>query len=402
KAMIIFARKHFSQNNAFFFSFLIYLGIIVRASAALFRRFVVGVLPSLVSSTLSLTGLYLLIYPWYWKDIAFPQAAYYWMIPLYWVVWASSNLLGGTYDPPFKPIKVLKSTLFATIIILVFYALLPKSLQFSRLYILFGSLWFMFWVFVDRFARYFLLGESNGWNPRGKTRFLIVGDNEEFMRIKSMILQQWNDVEYIHGAHANLPYLESKGPCNALMEEGDLKNYDEIIFSAKDLSARSIIDWMTSILHTNVDFKIAQPETDFIIGSNSIEKPGEFYKININNLSRPENLRSKRFLDIITCLLLLLFSFILIWFYKNKRQLYRNVLAVLRSKKTWVGFFPSAEPYSDPLLPRIKAGVLHPNMQNGIEREELKDKLNLIYARDYSFTHDIKIIANAFFSLDRV
>lgn len=402
KAMIIFARKHFSQNHAFFFSFLIYLGIIVRASAALFRRFVGGVLPSLLSSTLSLMGLYLLIYPWYWKDIAFPQAAYYWMIPLYWVVWASSNLLGGTYDPPFKPIKVLKSTLFATTIILVFYALLPKSLQFSRLYILFGSLWFMLWVLIDRFARYFLLGEPNGWNPRGKTRFLIVGDNEEFLRIKSMILQQWNDVEYIHGAHATVPYLESKGPSTALMEEGDLKNYDEIIFSAKDLSARSIIDWMTSILHTNVDFKIAQPDTDFIIGSNSIEKPGEFYKININNLSRPENLRSKRFLDIITCLLILIFSFFLIWFYKNKRQLYRNVLAVLRSKKTWVGFFPSAKPYSDPLLPRIKAGVLHPNMQNGIEREEVKDKLNLIYARDYSFTHDIKIIASAFFSLDRV
>lgn len=401
KAMIIFAKKHFSHNHAFFFSFLIYLGILVRASAALVRRFTQIVLPSFLSSAISLTGLYALIYPWYWNSIAFPTSAYYWMIPIYWTIWASSNLLGGTYDPHFKPGKAFKSTLFATLMILVFYALLPKTLQFSRLYILFGALWFMLWIFIDRMARHLLFRQSNGWNPRGKTRFLIVADSEEFMRIKTMILQQMNDIDFVHGAHITSPYLESKANSNTLIEGGDFDHYDEIVFSAKDLSARIIIHWMTTIVRSSVDFKIAQPETDFIIGSNSIEKPGEYYKININNLSRPENLRSKRFLDIITCLLLVLSSWVIVWFYKNKRVFWRNFYDVLRSKKTWVGFFPSTSEYLDPQLPRIKTGILHPNMEQNIGSDELRDKLNLIYARDYSVAQDVKIICGALFSLDR-
>lgn len=401
KAMIIFARKHFSNNHAFFFSFLIYAGIVVRAAAALVRRFAVIVLPTLTSSLISLAGLYALIYPWQLNDISFPKSALYWMIPLYWVIWASSNLLGGTYDPPFKPIKVIKSTFFATFVILVIYALLPKTLQFSRLYIVFGSLWFMLWILTDRFLRYWLLRESNGWNPRGKTRFLIVADKEEFTRIKTMILQQWSDVEYVHGAHLKEPYLESKSQGNTMIDEGNFGNYDEIIFSAKDLSARTIIHWMTSLVRTNVDFKIAQPETDFIIGSNSIEKPGEYYKININNLSRPENLRSKRFLDIITCLLLLMSSWAIVWFYRSKKGLFRNIFQVLASQKTWVGFFPSASQYTDPLLPRIKTGVLPPSIKHPEVSDELKDKLNLIYARDYSVSYDIKLILASLFHLDR-
>jgi GT2 family glycosyltransferase len=401
KAMIIFARKHFSQNNAFFFSFFIYAGIIVRACAALIRRFVEIVLPPVLSSAISLAGLYAFKYAWQLNDISFPKSAFYWMIPMYWMIWTSSNLLGGTYDPPFRPVKVFKSTFFATLIILVIYALLPKTLQFSRLYIVLGSFWFMFWILLDRLVRYWLLRESNGWNPRGKTRFLIVADKEEFSRIKTMILQQWSEVEYIHGAHLKEPYLESKEHGNTMIDGGNLANYDEIIFSAKDLSARTIILWMTSLVRTNVDFKIAQPETDFIIGSNSIDKPGEFYKININNLSRPENLRSKRFLDIITCLLLILSLWAIIWFYRDKKGLIRNIYQVLISQKTWVGFFPSSSQYADPQLPKIKTGVLPPSVKHASVSDELKDKLNLIYARDYSVSHDIKLILASLFHLDR-
>ena len=400
KAMIIFARKHFSQNHAFFFSGLVYLGILVRACLALMRRFVTFYLPPLVSNAISLAGLYALTYPWQMNEIAFPKSAYYWMIPWYWTLWASSNLLGGTYDPPFKTLKVFKSTFYATFVILVVYALLPKTLQFSRLYILFGALWFALWVLFDRLIHYFILRRSNGWNLRRKTRFLIVADAHEFSRIKSMVLEQVTEVEYLHGAYVSSPYVESKADGNVLHETLNFEDYDEIIFSAKDLTAKTIIHWMTTIVQPNMDFKIAQPESDFIIGSNSLEKQGEFYKMNINNLSRPENLRSKRFLDIITCLMLLISSWAIIWFFRNKRKLIANFLEVLQSRKTWVGFFPTAGQYIDPLLPRIKTGVLHPNMNESISSEELKEKLNLIYARDYSLVQDIKIITASFFLLD--
>jgi len=401
KAMIIFARKHFSQNRAIFFSFLIYLGIIVRASIALLRRFFMFVFPSLLSNSIVLCGLYALTLPWQANHIEFPQVVYFWMIPCYWGIWAASNLLGGSYDPPFKPKKLLTSTLFATLLILVIYALLPKSLQFSRLYILFGALWFFAWVLLERLGRYLLLRQSNGWNLRGKTRFLIVADEEEFQRIKSMVLQQGKEVEYVHAAHTSQAFLESKVTTPCALEELNLSNYDEVIFSAKDLSAGTIIHWMITIQQSNLDFKIAQPDTDFIIGSNSIETPGEYYKININNLSRPEKLRSKRFLDLISSLLFLIFSWMLVAFYRNKIGFFQNILDVLRSKKTWVGFIPSKDNYVDPLLPRIKTGVVYPSYPPYSEPQEIKDKLNLIYARDYSVSQDIKILFTKLFSLDQ-
>lgn len=401
KAMIIFARKHFSQNHAFFFTALIYMGIFVRAGAALLRRFSLYVMPTLLSNLISVGGLYALTWPWRMQQIDFPQAAYYWMIPFYWLVWASSNLLGGTFDSPFKPKTLLKSSILATILILVVYALLPKNLQFSRLFILLGAVWFTLWVFIDRLIRHVVLRQSNGWNPRGKYRFLIVADVQEFSRIKSMLLQQWNEVEYIHGAHATQPYLESKIKGNTSLDAFDFKNYDEIIFSAKDLSAGTIIRWMTSIKDQHLDFKIAQPESDFIIGSNSIEGPGEYYKMNINNLNRPEHLRSKRFIDFVSSMLMLTFSFVLIWIFKNKRMWFKNVWDVLLSRKTWVGFLPTSGEFVDPLLPRLKTGVLHPVAESQTVSKEVKDKINLIYARDYSVLQDIQIIFRCFLSLDK-
>ena len=401
KAMIIFAKKHFSQNHAFFVSFLIYLGILVRASAALLRRLLVYVLPKLISNSISIMGLYALTYPWQVQNIDFPESAFYWMIPMYWIIFASSNLFGGTYDAPFKPKKLLKSTLFSTAIVLIIYALLPKTLQFSRLYILFAALWFALWIIIDRFGRYLFLREASGWNPRGKTRFLIIADALEFSRIKTMILQQWNEVEYVHGAHLTNSYMESKVSEHQTLEHLDMELYDEIIFSAKDMSAGSIIHWMTRINITRLDFKIAQPETDFIIGSNSIEKPGEYYKININKLNRPEHLRSKRFLDVLISVFILLFFPLLFIFFRHKKRLLKNCFDVLRSRKTWVGFIPKTGDYVDPLLPQLKAGILHPNFENAGDSNELKDKLNLIYARDYSVVQDMQIIFKAFFSLDR-
>jgi len=401
RAMIIFARKHFSQNHAFFFTALIYTGIFVRAGAALLRRFSVYVLPNLISNFISIGGLFVLTWPWQIQKITFPAAAYYWMIPFYWIVWASSNLLGGTFDSPFKPKTLLKSSILGTLLILVVYALLPKNLQFSRLFILLGAVWFIFWVLFDRIIRYVVLRQSNGWIPRGKQRFLIVADEQEFSRIKSMLLQQWNDVAYIHGAHVVQPYLETKIHENSSLDALDFRNYDEVIFSAKDSSAGTIIQWMTSIKDPHLDFKIAQPESDFIIGSNSIDEPGEYYRMNIDNLSRPEHLRSKRFIDLVTSTILLFFSILIIWLFKHKKMWFKNVFDVLFSRKTWVGFIPTSGQFVDPQLPRLKTGILHPELEKHAASKEVKDKINLIYARDYSVLQDIQIIFRCFLSLDR-
>jgi GT2 family glycosyltransferase len=401
KAMIIFAKKHFTQNNAAFFSFAIYLGIYLRATLALVRRMLEKVVPVLWSGGVLLLGLFALTHRWRMHDVTFPEIAYDIVIPFYFLTWTCVNLIMGAFDAPFKIGKFAKSTVIGTLVILVIYALMPKDFQFSRLYILAGAAWYFAWVVTDKLLQGLLLKSSMGWLLNPKKKFLILGDQQEFKRLKNLLIQNIKPIAYIHGVYKTESYPEAKCNLEEFPEKIDFSDYNEIIFSAKDLDAAQIISWMSQINAAHLDFKIAQPDTDFIIGSNSIETTGETYRVNINNLAKPENLRSKRFFDLILGALLLILSPVLIWLYGSKWQFYKNIYAVILSKRTWVGFYAKSTGYVDPQLPRLKQGILNPldGMENITSHQS--DKLNLIYARDFSILKDAKIIAEGFRHLDR-
>jgi len=72
-AMIIFARKHFSQKKAGFFELLLKLSIYLRASLALFKRFVKRILLPLSEFVLIYVGMSLLA-DYYATEIKFSQA----------------------------------------------------------------------------------------------------------------------------------------------------------------------------------------------------------------------------------------------------------------------------------------------------------------------------------------
>jgi GT2 family glycosyltransferase len=401
KAMSIFAKKHFKQNHAALFSAMIHLGIFIRALFAVINRGVKRIFPILWTGGTLLLGLYLLTLPWKNQHISFPSSAFSLLIPGYFLLWSSTNLLFGTYDPPFNIAKAIKGTLVGTLIILATYALLPKDLQFSRLYILLGGLWFIAWTFVDRFIQFYLFRQENGWNPLRKNRFLIIGDSEEYHRIKNLLIQNIQDIDYVHGVYVKEPYLEAKVSEEIWIDTLPFGDYDEVVFSAKNLDASKIIFYMSQLKFKTLDFKIAQPEADFIIGSNSIDTQGEAYRVNINSLSRPENLRSKRFVDFMSALIFLLLSPFIIWIYTNKRRFLQNAFNVLISRKTWIGFAENKNLKTDPFLPRIKTGVLTPADLHEGSSPEQQDKFNLIYARDYAVMQDLKFFLQSIPKLDR-
>jgi hypothetical protein len=86
-----------------------------------------------------------------------------------------------------------------------------------------------------------------------------------------------------------------------------------------------------------IEFKIAQPDTTYLIGSNSIDSSGDLYILNSNNLSRPENLRSKRFIDLLFSILLIFASPVFIWFFNDKYQFISNLFSIAIGKKSFVG-----------------------------------------------------------------
>ena len=191
----------------------------------------------------------------------------------------------------------------------------------------------------------------------------------------------------------------SIGAINQLDQIIHIHAIDEVIFCARDTSASSIIHWMTSIPN-NIEYKIAQPDSLSLIGSNSIETAGDLYVLNMNAVSKKDNVRIKRTFDLLLSTLLLILSPIFLYNYSNKRKFFKNLFNVWTGQKSIVGYnFSHSKDITE--LPRIKPGVLFPSDEITYNEEGLTDKLNLIYARDYHLRKDVLILFKAWTKLDR-
>jgi hypothetical protein len=234
---------------------------------------------------------------------------------------------------------------------------------------------------------------------RQKT-FAIVGDEVEFQRV-SEILRGTGKFKLLRVSPTNIREDNTVGTIDQLDQISHINKIDEIIFCAKNTESKKIIFWMTHLNSEKYDFKIAQPDTTFLIGSNSIENAGELYILNINAISKSENKRIKRILDVTISCLLLISAPILSWFYKNKLTFFQNVLHVLISRKTLIGYqFENSSETKNYLLPMIKKGVIP--VENWFSKNTSipSDNLNIIYARDYSPLIDLKLLLKNLNKLD--
>lgn len=401
RAMVIFAKKHFSQKNAWLFSFLINAAIYFRASLAIFARFIKKATLPAIDLAVITSGMFLLTNYWKINGIEFPQSLIYYAIPAYALVWLTCILFSGGYDSPIQLKKFPLGTAIGLLIILIFYGLLPKDWQFSRLFILIAASWTLLYYFISRIFLHFAINKRFSLTPVRNKRFVIVGSSEEYKRISDLLRQTGSKIEIIeHVSSGDEKESGAVGTINQLDQVVHIHGINEIIFSARDNSAGSIIQWMSTIASNKVDFKIAQPETLFLIGSNSIETAGDLYVLNINAISRTDKIRAKRTFDIVISLLLLVLSPILIFYYQQKLKFIANLIGVLFGKHSFVGY--SINPLINKIsLPRIKKGILTPLDSLPFEDNSLSDKMNLIYARDYSIRQDFLILTKAWKKLDR-
>jgi GT2 family glycosyltransferase len=401
RAMVIFAEKHFSKKNAKLFSFLINIAIYFRASLAIFYRFIKKSFLPVLDFTLILGGLFLLTRYWEQMNIEFPKNLLEIALPSYTLVWFLANIFAGTYDFPIKLKRTFFGSILGTLLILIIYALLPKEVQFSRLYILIGTLWVISYYLLSRLYLHFVVGKKFKLNAKTNSNFIIVGSEEESSRVKNMLIQLNSKIENTYFVSENEQKSENQiGIISQLDQFTNKYEIDEIIFCAKDISAQETIHWMSRLGNLNLDFKIAQPESLFLIGSNSINSAGDLYIFNINEISKKSNKRLKRTCDVLISFSLLVSLPISIWFFKQKLKFVKNMVLCLIGIKTLVGYYFLAN-INKEQLPVLKKGVLTPFDTLKFTEEQLVAKLNLIYARDYHIFKDLEIIQKAWKKLDR-
>jgi hypothetical protein len=232
--------------------------------------------------------------------------------------------------------------------------------------------------------------------------FAIIGEPSEIERVKQILKNTTQKVNQIHSVS---PLEEKRSGNSGVLSQLDqivhIHKIDEVIFCAKNTTAEIIIEWMSRMSSKQIEFKIAQPESMYLIGSNSIDSAGDLYVMEIYNISTAANKRNKRAFDISIALLHLVFSPFLIWGFKNKVRFFNNMWSVLIGKRSIVGYSFNAESYESN-LPQIRKGILTPiEGRNKTEKEALQAKLNLIYARDYNVLTDLQILLKNWNDLDR-
>lgn len=402
-AMIIFAKKHFSEKNAQMYSFLINLAIYFRASLALMTRFIKKAIIPIIDITFIILGLFIIAQNYQViEGITIPEKLLFIALPTYGGVWFLSQVFSGGYD---KPIKLMKNGVGAVVgtgLILIAYALLSKDYQFSRLIILLGGAWVAIYYLFSRLILHNLVGEHYRIGGAKNKRFAIVGDKDEVLRV-NQILQQTSKVQSVIYLASNAEEKTDQflGTFSQLDQAIDIQDIDEVIFCAKNISAAQIITKMLELEGRNVDFKIAQPETSFLIGSNSIDSQGDLYVMDINRVNKPANRRNKRLIDVGFSLLFLVLSPLLIWIYKQKGKFLKNMFHVFIGRLSFVGY-AKIQHASNLRLPNIRRGILNSMMMlpNTPDDDDAISRLNLIYAKNHSFIMDLKIIFRNLGKLD--
>lgn len=397
KAMAIFAKKHFSSNNAKLFDFLIHLAIFIRASIAITSRFIKQAFFPAIDFAFVLLGLYL-IKDFYESEFKFTEGYYSkrltnFAFPAYTLIWMFFNFLSGGYDRPFRLLKMIRGVLVGTGFILIIYSLLPEDYRFSRALILLGTAYAIFVYVITRLIYNTAGIKQFKFKTEEKSkRIVIIGSEEEFDRVYGLLkITRINAgfVGFVSNNDNGVKHQFFIGNFNQINEIVDIHNINEIIFCAKNISSQNIIDKMLTLVTKGVDFKIAPPESLSIIGSNSIDTAGDLYVIDVNNVGKPENKRKKRLFDLMASTLLLLMSPFLIFIQKNKFNFIANCFKVWFGIYSWVGY--GKAPRKD--LPEIKPSVLTPaDNQNNLKGEDKINLLFLSYSKDYSIEKDFKII----------
>lgn len=399
RAMVIFAEKHFSAGSARLFGNLINVAIWFRAAIAVLSRFAQRLFLPALDLALMVGGLFLLNYGYeVAKDWQHPRSLISIAFPAYALLWVVSVYLNGGYDKPIRLARIAAGIAIGSVLILVGYALLPEAYRFSRAVILLGTVWSLATVLFSRYLLSLSKAEDYALGTQSNSRFAIVGEGEEMHRIETLLRQINFDPQLVVHVSSSDAYIKAQpgfvAPLSRLQEVLDVFRIHEVIFCSSNITRQEIIRQMSVLQRPQVDYKIAPPESLFIIGSNSINTSGDLYMLDVTTIGKPANRRKKRLFDVVSALALLVTAPLTAWFTQKPGGYFGNCLKVLAGSASWVGYAQNDR--KGVSLPDLKPGVLTPaSGRTGVDHDAAR-RLNVNYARNYTVGLDVNHLVRNF------
>ncbi len=408
RAMIIFAQKHFSNKNARIYSLFINIAIYIRAALGIVRRVLLKLFEPVVDFLAIYLGFLFFIPIWELHKLGakdyYPTDYYLYVIPSYILIWLFFIFYAGGYEKRIHPINLFKGVVFGTFAIIVVYAFLPEDLRYSRALILLGSLWTFGSVFVSRLFGTYLFKENRKLLIKNHIkRIATIGSKNETERVLKILRESGKAFSFIGFISPNEKSIQKGGlGCLKQLEEiVKINKIDELIFCSEDIEGSAIIESMLATTHIDAEYKIAPPESASVIGSNSINTTGDLYVVDLNSLSTGINKRKKRTFDFTVSIMLLITWPVFAFVIRSSKEYLRNIVFVLFGKYTWVNIV--LDKHHIPGHENIIKGVLSPEdaMKQKKLSGALKERISIMYAKDYRVVNDIVIMFKGFKYLGR-
>jgi len=397
RAMVIFAKKHFDKGQASLFGLLIELAIYFRAGLAILRRLFGGLWQAGIDA-LTVFGIFYLATEWY-GEVADKQFDLPFILPVqlgYTFLTVLVLLYSSVYNHGFRFARLFKGWLIATLVLLGFYSMLPEIYRFSRAVLLMGSTGGLIAGLLWRTLLHSIAPSIFQIQLKTQARYGIVG-NEHSLKEIQVFIQGHNlphelvcGVQVEQDSSTQVGFVGQMEDLPLIIEDFRLS---DIVFDTRVISSGDMIRWMERLAPTGVRFRMAVGGTDlFIIGSQEAIGPndtvarGELERVNVASIKR-----IKRTSDLLTNLVLLLFSPILILWIDEKGGFIKNLYRVAIGKSSWVGFDPRG---AHSALPPMKPGVVFPLM-NRIIPNSAHDQCiaeNVSYLKEFHLFTDIGLV----------
>ncbi len=397
RAMAIFAKKHYGGTRLNPLLILINISVVLLSFFNFVKSIVKKYILIIVDYVICFYSMFAV--QKFWANFHFHNSGYYntsktsILFAVFSAIWVAGIFFAKGYHKNHF-VNMIKGLFGSTLLILVFYSLLPENIRYSRAIILISSLViFVLLLFFRLLFRRFFPGMIN--IGEGQKKIAIVGSRQEADRVIRIMDINGVDFEFM-GIVATDSGSAISGEMDLLGEIGhledivELNKLDEIIFCLKDIKMNKVTELMGKI-GRKVRIKVVPEESYGIIGSSDRNSKGEFYSMEVNyKLDNKFVLFFKYFSDKIVALFMLLFFPVIKVI--NPKFKFFYIMNVLSGKNTWIGYDSGDDEFAN--LPGLKKGIYTPvfsKKYKGVENNYLHN-LNVLYARNYNVWLDMEYL----------
>lgn len=399
KAMLIFARKHFSRGNLSLFMFLIQIAVYFRATLAILKRiwdklgFPMIEFGIILGNVIFIKNLWEKNYK-YTQGGAYPEIFDHLAAPIYAFAFVFFFMLLGAYKRPYRFRPIIIGVFLGFITIATITYLFP-DINFSRAIVGIASLTTPFIALINRAVHNYFLQGNVFFDLYFNRRTIIVADKTEFERVFQLIsdevLYDCDLAGYVTPSDTTEEDERCLGTIHQLNDILKIHKIEELIFCNQSVSTRDIITCMSKLRNQVNSFRIVPKNANFIMGHHQVYEANPQNYVVFSNLALPEVILKKQIFDIVVSIFLFMAFPFTFWLYEKPLLALKNLWFILEGRYHLVGYIDGSQ--SD--LPPLKDGILDIRI---IYRYNQKNSLVLDkqYARYYSLGLDFQILLQGF------